>query len=698
MNRRRLSSTCISPAYQFSDENCLVECAKLLISIGSDTIKFSLVPQSIGISTLPATIKTLQQLVANEPNYRCVFDMPELKNYILWAYTLNGSVVKDGMSRTELDAEYKQIYDLTQYLLTKYNGTKKTFYLGNWESDWGALGITGYNGADPEPIRVQSLIDYFNIRQKAVDDAKASIRFQDVNVYHYAEIVMVKDIIQNAEGYNKRCINAVIPYVSQLDYVSWSAYTIQDDSQVDVSKWLDVVESYLPSSKMAVIPGKRVFIGEFGWKFLDGIAAAYRMAKFAQAVFDWGCPFAIFWEIYSNERNTKFHLIRPDGTETEKLQLMNIYMRDTNKYSVSKCMVLLEGELCQKSSDMVVCNDGERVLYTADHMYHPNTTLLLKDRVHVDMNGYNQNIVAIVNAGIQSEITNSCDTCLSKLRMLSSCDGFGSFAGDVFSGVRNAKGNSIISGNVQLVVSSNTTYIANACHAYIGGTVAEPNSKIVVLCNNGLGYGDVIVDGQLVLGCESPISSKIIIGRTCTQVCLLKTCSYKFPMYIGETLGTSACGLIEAQSGACVTLEGKIVINGMTKYGGHFGSHPNSCLVISGSIESNVPVIWRRNYGVLCGGGLYDVLVIAQGTLRIGKVDGVCTTANLTMGTHGAATLDLNGFNQTISNIRGSKAFNCIITNSGVTDATLSFAQSTRAPFVIKTGALLIVVDDKILV
>ncbi len=37
---------------------------------------------------------------------------------------------------TALNIEYRQIYDLTAYLLTRYRDTGKAFYLGNWEADW----------------------------------------------------------------------------------------------------------------------------------------------------------------------------------------------------------------------------------------------------------------------------------------------------------------------------------------------------------------------------------------------------------------------------------------------------------------------------------------------------------------------------------------------------------------------------------
>jgi hypothetical protein len=294
-----LSTINISPKYQFTSENSLIEVAKQLIVMGIDTYKFSLVPSSINL-TIPNTIKTVTQLISMDP-YLTVFNMPELKNYVLWAYTINSPVVKDGMSPIEIINEYNQIYELTVYLLTKYSNTGKTFYLGNWETDWGTLGFSTYTSADPSQIRIQGAIDYFNIRQKAIDDAKAATIFNNVMVYHYAEVVMVKETVNNPVGFNKRCLNAVIPYVPNLDFISWSAYTLQDDTKENVSKWLDVVKSYLPTNKSSVIPGNRIFIGEFGWKNYNGnpVNIVTNVSKFTSSVFSWGCQFAFYWQMYT---------------------------------------------------------------------------------------------------------------------------------------------------------------------------------------------------------------------------------------------------------------------------------------------------------------------------------------------------------------------------------------------------------------
>lgn len=668
-----LSAACISPYYQFTNENCLVECAKILANIGINAIKFSLVPKNINIVT-SSNIKTLAQLVQQEPSYRYVLDMPEMKTYVIWAYTMNSGVLKDGMSEPEKITEYTQIYDLTKYLLTQYSGTGKTFLLGNWESDWGALGVSGYDGEDPDPVRVQALRDYFNIRQKAVDDAKASSQYANVQVYHYAEIVMVKDIIENKDGFNKRCLNAVIPYVPALDYISWSAYTIQDDDPTTIRKLLDFVEYFLPTAKAHIIPGKRVFIGEFGWKYLDGITAAYRMAKFVKTVFDWGCPYALFWELYSNEKNTTFNLIRPDGSKTEKYELMRLFW-ENNRNNIDECMSKLELE---RLSNMHIIHDCFSRKCICDDEFGINH-VCLKDYATLDMNGYNQTMFGLSNVGICSRVTNSSATMSVLTFARGNKIAYGSYATGVFSGVRNGYGNSRLSGNMRLCINDGE-YVANAVHDYTQGTEVRPGASLYVRSDGALGSGSLTCYGSVIFECTLPIdtSATISLAKSCIQMRTTKSCSYNNTIIIdSDVQGVTGCGLIEPQNNTILCLSGYISINGTPKRGAHFGAPPGSSMIISGFITSSVPVIWRRGLGTVSGGGKYTAFVIAQGTITLGATNGISKESLLTMGTHGESILDMNGFDQCFANVCTS-TYKSYIVNNGSKEATLIYNGNIR--------------------
>lgn len=175
----------IGAAYQFTQEPRLVETARAILGMGSNTIKFSL---DAGKADVPPP-QTLADVVRRDPAIKTVLGMP-FAHYLLWAYAKNAP---GGQFRAQnYPAQYKEIYDLTRTLLQNYNGTGKTFYLGNWEGDWHLL--HDYNAAYvPTPDEIQDMIGWVNTRQKAVDDAKRDTPHKNVRVFYYLEVNRVLD-------------------------------------------------------------------------------------------------------------------------------------------------------------------------------------------------------------------------------------------------------------------------------------------------------------------------------------------------------------------------------------------------------------------------------------------------------------------------------------------------------------------------
>jgi hypothetical protein len=67
---------------------------------------------------------------------------------------------------------------------------------------------------------------------------------------------------------------------------------------------LDYIEAHLPESD---VPGKRVFIGEYGFElasFNDVDLQRKYTAAIMKWALEWGCPFVLYWELYCNENNT----------------------------------------------------------------------------------------------------------------------------------------------------------------------------------------------------------------------------------------------------------------------------------------------------------------------------------------------------------------------------------------------------------
>lgn len=308
-----LGTQTFKPLYQFTDRNKLVETAQAIKEMGSTTIKFFLgkgFDQQYSVSLSPS-ITNLVALAQNEPSCRAVLDMP-FQHYILWAYCFTSpGWWADGFSAAERRAEYTEVYDLTCYLLKHYANTGKSFYLGHWEGDWYLL--PGYNvSITPSPAAIQGMRDWLNTRQQAVDDARRDTPHYGVDVFAYAEVNRVRDAMDG----KPRVINAVVPYVTNLDFVSYSSYDMQDLSPTNIIATLNYAESQIPTNKASHISGRRLFIGEYGWGTEPPDIQESRSRHYAQTLLGWGSPFVLWWEMFNNEPNRSFHLIDPKGEKT----------------------------------------------------------------------------------------------------------------------------------------------------------------------------------------------------------------------------------------------------------------------------------------------------------------------------------------------------------------------------------------------
>jgi hypothetical protein len=285
-----LGTQAFGAAYHFTKESALVEQARAILAMGSNTIKFALGADKNEKADPAPT--NLTEVAERSPSIRAVLDMP-FAHYLLWAYPMSSD--KNRFQKASLAGEYREMYDLTRYLLRAYAGTSKTFYLGNWEGDWH---LTHTNPKyDPTPDEVDNMTAWVNNRQRAVDDAKRDTPHDAVNVFYYLEVNRVID----AEQGKTRLTNAVLPKTN-VDYVSYSSYdSLGGDIENGLKKSLDYIESQLPPKPS--VPGKRVFIGEYGFKTTDHTPATQDAAarQVMRACLTWGCPFALYWEMYNNE-------------------------------------------------------------------------------------------------------------------------------------------------------------------------------------------------------------------------------------------------------------------------------------------------------------------------------------------------------------------------------------------------------------
>jgi hypothetical protein len=294
----------IGAAYQFTAEPRIVETACAILDMGSNTLKFRMSKDYFGknnnVAAANPAIKSLTDLARDEPAHKAVLDMP-FADYIIWSYCFSPGWWHSGFSKEDQEKEYREFHEFASYLLRTYSGSGKRFYLGHWEGDWHLR--NGYDtGSDAgvTPEAIQGMIDWLNIRQRAVDDANRDTPHKDVWVYNYTEVNLVK--IAAMQG--RPCVtNSVLPHTN-VDYVSYSSY----DSGLDLGPSLDYIASKLQPK--AGIKGKRVWIGEYGFPAIAHSPAEQDQLsrKVMRAGLEWGCPFVLYWELYNNE-------IDKDGTQ-----------------------------------------------------------------------------------------------------------------------------------------------------------------------------------------------------------------------------------------------------------------------------------------------------------------------------------------------------------------------------------------------
>jgi len=296
-----IGTQAIGGRYHFTQEAPLLESAKLIAKLGSGIMKFSISSQaSFGkdksnVLKRDTSLKTLTDVASREPAHRAVLDMP-FTHFLIWAYpfTTHGSAGQ--FKPAEHDLEYREMYDFACHLLRTYSGTGKSFYLGHWEGDWHLR--PHFDSKQPFPEHyADNFIAWLKVRQQAIDDAKRDTPHQRVWVWNYTEVNLVRPFLNGGQ-----CItNDILPQVD-IDYVSYSCYdSLQHVIHDDLTAALDHIESKLRPKPS--IPGKRVFIGEYGFP-----ARRYtpeqqnRMSiQVMIAGLEWGCPFVLYWELYDNE-------------------------------------------------------------------------------------------------------------------------------------------------------------------------------------------------------------------------------------------------------------------------------------------------------------------------------------------------------------------------------------------------------------
>lgn len=296
-----LGTQAIGGRYHFTQDEPLLESAKLIAGLGSGIMKLSISKQAcfgnvkVNVRECDPGLKTLVDIARREPTHRAVLDMP-FTHFFLWAYPLTTHGSAGTFKSADRDLEYREMHDLAAHLLRTYSGSGKKFYLGHWEGDWHLR--PHFNPKQPFPEHFgENFTAWLKVRQQAVDDAKRDTPHHDVEVWHYTEANLVEPFLKGGQ-----CLtNDILPQVD-VDFVSYSSYdSLQRGIRDDLFATLSHIESSMkPKPGVA---GKRVFIGEYGFptRRYTPEEQNRKSLEVMIAAMDWGCPFVLYWELYDNE-------------------------------------------------------------------------------------------------------------------------------------------------------------------------------------------------------------------------------------------------------------------------------------------------------------------------------------------------------------------------------------------------------------
>lgn len=296
-----LGTQAICPSYKFTNRSDLSELGGRILAMGSNMIK---------IETGDTAIHKLLDEYGTDFKY--VF---------MWyrKYNLHQAVFYDGLTEEEKQEDYDAVYNFTKTLLTKYDGTGIEFYIGNWETDWYYINGYDVNVAEVDDTVTQSMIEWINNRQQAVDDAKRDTEYSNVEVWHYLEVNRTQDAFDKKMD---RVVNNVLPYAN-VDYVSYSAYDCMKLSAAKIRNTINKINKLLPEKEG--ITGSRVFIGEFAKPAsdfnYDDEAHCKANLEILSKFLSCKVKFILYWQMYCNEKPSDgrcrgYWLVDDNGNET----------------------------------------------------------------------------------------------------------------------------------------------------------------------------------------------------------------------------------------------------------------------------------------------------------------------------------------------------------------------------------------------
>lgn len=331
-SKTQLGVAHIGGLYSFTETDYLNEGAAAAHAIGARCIKVSLSldtekpsPVLYPFHSQWPSVDTLESL-ASTPYFQDLF-AKDFYTYILIAFRPGRSAGywREKFSSEDERAEEQCFAALTRQLLQAYGDTGKTFIIQNWEGDWALRGSFDPS-TKPTPAATDAMIRWLSARQRGVASARASFSSVKARVFHACEVNLVRQAQENGAP---SVTTDVLPNVD-VDLVSYSAWDTKD-SPKNFAKALAFIAKHKRQTE--AFGGHGVYVGEFGMPESECSPqqAFERTAALLDEALRFGCPYAVYWQLYCNETiatpakvNSDFKgfwLVRPDGTRSLVCQL-----------------------------------------------------------------------------------------------------------------------------------------------------------------------------------------------------------------------------------------------------------------------------------------------------------------------------------------------------------------------------------------
>lgn len=178
--------------YNFTQHDALTEQRLGIVQMGSNQLKIRLEAHTtcVGYKLDCGEIKSLKQLSQVKPVANAFAD-PNISWYQFWMYSVaNPNPLDRDWTEEMVRAEYNETKEWAVHMLETYSGSGKAFMAGNWEGDWMLMGASGCRGkdgkfnmtCDPTPEVIRRMVQWAQIRQQAIQDARHEVNAANVTV------------------------------------------------------------------------------------------------------------------------------------------------------------------------------------------------------------------------------------------------------------------------------------------------------------------------------------------------------------------------------------------------------------------------------------------------------------------------------------------------------------------------------------